>query len=448
MTSDRQAVHNFHLAERCVNRRGFLRLRVMGAHTVTVPAHSGEDRGCSTSCTFYPMGGDPVPMMLVAPLPPHGRHKPNTRHVGFVIIVTTPTIITVEPAEPYPGATHDTGSDLTWVQCKALFELPRRGGLHVRSHDVFYLQKKFIMLKSSLRRTSPSRIWIIIMCTEGCLYDLHYGDGSYTSGYFSTESLTVETTDRGSIVLGGYAFGCGYAKHGLSQGIDGLVGLGKGLLSFPSQISHFVDQKFSYCLVNFWKASTEGSQLLFGSLAAANSFSMNFTTLVHNQMRSSNYYVDLEDIAVDGVPLGNSPTAFQIKSDGLGGTFLDTGTTVTHLVRPAYEALLRTLKSTIHYPIEDGLHLRLELCFNMSGISSPTFPSIRLQFKGADLDLPSDNTFISVGHKRAKCLAILPSEHFNVIGSIQMQDFKFLIDVEFSRIGFKREECGEASSEF
>ncbi|CAM6097691.1 unnamed protein product [Calypogeia fissa] len=199
---------------------------------------------------------------------------------------------------------------------------------------------------------------------------------------------------------------------------------------------------------NFWKASTESSQLLFGSLAAANSFRVNFTTLIHNQMRSSNHYVDLEDIAVDGVPLGISPTAFQIKSDGLGGTFLDTGTTVTHLVRPAYEALLRTLKSTIHYPIEDGLHLRLELCFNMSGISSPTFPSIRLQFKGADLDLPSDNTFISVGHKRAKCLAILPSEHFNVIGSIQMQDFKFLIEVEFSRIGFKREECGEVRSEF
>lgn len=72
---------------------------------------------------------------------------------------------------------------------------------------------------------------------------MEYGDGSRTSGNFATD--TVSFGSSGSVP--NMAIGCGHDNEGLFVASDGLLGLGGGPLSLPSQIKA---TSFSYCLVN------------------------------------------------------------------------------------------------------------------------------------------------------------------------------------------------------
>jgi hypothetical protein len=82
-----------------------------------------------------------------------------------------------------------------------------------------------------------------------------YGDGSYTVGDFATESLTFGDSPP----VRGVAVGCGHDNEGLFVGASGLLALGGGPLSFPSQIRA---STFSYCLVD--RDSPAASTFQFG----------------------------------------------------------------------------------------------------------------------------------------------------------------------------------------
>jgi hypothetical protein len=81
-------------------------------------------------------------------------------------------------------------------------------------------------------------------CRSGqCLYQVNYGDGSYTFGDFATESVSFGNS--GSVK--NVALGCGHDNEGLFVGAAGLLGLGGGPLSLTNQLKA---TSFSYCLVN------------------------------------------------------------------------------------------------------------------------------------------------------------------------------------------------------
>ncbi|CAN0889599.1 Aspartyl protease family protein 2 [Linum grandiflorum] len=92
---------------------------------------------------------------------------------------------------------------------------------------------------------------------QTCLYQVSYGDGSFTTGEFSTETLTFRKTRVARV-----AVGCGHDNEGLFVGAAGLLGLGKGKLSFPAQTGRRFNRKFSYCLVDR-SASAKPSSMAF-----------------------------------------------------------------------------------------------------------------------------------------------------------------------------------------
>ncbi|OAY84008.1 Protein ASPARTIC PROTEASE IN GUARD CELL 1 [Ananas comosus] len=81
----------------------------------------------------------------------------------------------------------------------------------------------------------------------------------YTVGDFATETLTLGSSEPVRDV----AFGCGHDNEGLFVGAAGLLALGGGALSFPSQISA---KSFSYCLVD--RDSPSASTLVLSAAAA------------------------------------------------------------------------------------------------------------------------------------------------------------------------------------
>ena len=185
-----------------------------------------------------------------------------------------------------------------------------------------------------------------------CEYKYTYGDQSNTNGDLAFETISFND-GAGTRSVPNFAFGCGTQNIGTFAGAGGLVGLGQGPLSLNSQLSSTFANKFSYCLVALNSAAA--SSLTFGSVAAA--ANIQYTPLVSNPQHPTYYYVQLNSIAVGGLPLNLNPSVFAVDpSTGRGGTIIDSGTTITMLTLPAYTAVLqvRTSQSMAHSYVPAG----------------------------------------------------------------------------------------------
>ncbi|KAK8288912.1 hypothetical protein V6Z11_D07G152200 [Gossypium hirsutum] len=226
-----------------------------------------------------------------------------------------------------------------------------------------------------------------------CLYQVSYGDGSVTFGDFSTETLTFRRTSVGRVALG-----CGHDNEGLFVGAAGLLGLGRGILSFPSQTGSRFNRKFSYCLVDR-SASSKPSSLVFGDAAIPRGAL--FTPLLTNPKLDTFYYVELLGISVGGTRVPKiSPSLFKMDQDGNGGVIIDSGQT------------------------------------------SVKVPTLVLHFRGADLSLPATNYLIPVDSSGTFCFAFAGTMNgLSIIGNIQQQGFRVAYDLAGSRVGFSPRGC-------
>jgi hypothetical protein len=244
--------------------------------------------------------------------------------------------------------------------------------------------------------------------------------------------------------VGSVAFGCGHDNQGSFSGVDGLIGLGQGPISFTSQLSSLFGGKFSYCLVSLVDSSSQTSPLLFGN-AAIPSGSLLYTPIVQNSKHPTYYYVGLTGISVGGNRLNIPESAFAIDSSGAGGTILDSGTTITQLVSSAYKVVVQAFQNAIQYPQVTGSPAGLDLCFDVSGTNSGSnslkVPTLTFHFDQADIDLPAENYFVTVDNAGTLCLAMAGSYGFTIYGNIQQQNYQILYDRSGGRIGFKQMKC-------
>lgn len=327
----------------------------------------------------------------------------------------------------------DTGSDLNWVQCAACMPCYQQPGPKFDPAKSSTYQKA--SCSASLCNALPVKT-----CSVGnvCQYQYSYGDQSNTNGDLSLETISFND-GAGTATVPGFAFGCGTRNLGTFAGAGGLVGLGQGPLSLNSQLSSKFANKFSYCLVSL--DSTAASSLTFGSVATA--ANVQYTPIVANPRHPTYYYVQLNSIEVGGVPLNLSPSVFAIdQTTGRGGTILDSGTTITMLTLPAYNAVLKAYQSMISYPLIDGSTYGLDLCFNIAAVANPRVPDMVFKFQGADYQLLAENLFVIVDSGLTTlCLAMGGSQGFSIIGNIQQQNHLVVYDLQAKRIGFAVANC-------
>ncbi|KAG6557482.1 hypothetical protein Mapa_000755 [Marchantia paleacea] len=327
----------------------------------------------------------------------------------------------------------DTGSDLVWLQCAPCTSCYRQPNpVFDPSKSSTYKKVRFF---SFLCFELPS-----ISYSGGyCSYRYGYGDQSTTQGDFALDTLTLTAVDGSTQTVPNFAFGCGHKNQGTFSGTDGLVGLGRGDVSFNEQIGSLIGSKFSYCLVDLFSSAAESSPLIFGDAAVstAEGLGLKYTPLVRNPSADTFYYVKLNGIAVNHQPVAGIPSnAFKLDIfTGRGGVILDSGTTITHLIQSAYAPLLSTLQSLIAYAQVDGSQIGLDLCYDLSGVASPSFPAVTLQFQGVDVVLPANNVFLQVDNRGTTCLAFAGTSGFTIVGNIQQQNFYYLYDIENERVG-------------
>ncbi|KAL5156236.1 Aspartyl protease family protein 2 [Glycine soja] len=325
----------------------------------------------------------------------------------------------------------DTGSDVVWLQCAPCRKC------YTQADPVFDPTK--------------SRTYAGIPCgaplcrrldspgcnnkNKVCQYQVSYGDGSFTFGDFSTETLTFRRTRVTRVALG-----CGHDNEGLFIGAAGLLGLGRGRLSFPVQTGRRFNQKFSYCLVDR-SASAKPSSVVFGDSAVSRT--ARFTPLIKNPKLDTFYYLELLGISVGGSPVrGLSASLFRLDAAGNGGVIIDSGTSVTRLTRPAYIALRDAFRVGASHLKRAAEFSLFDTCFDLSGLTEVKVPTVVLHFRGADVSLPATNYLIPVDNSGSFCFAFAGTmSGLSIIGNIQQQGFRVSFDLADSRVGFAPRGC-------
>jgi hypothetical protein len=231
----------------------------------------------------------------------------------------------------------DTGSDLVWLNCMPCIQCinqphgppfdPSLSSSYSPASCVDNACTDFPNGQSSCAGTSS------------CEYFYAYGDGSSTTGDVAYETITVSNLDGSATPISHVTFGCGHNQTGDSfNGADGLVGLGQGSFSLPSQLQNIYSDIFSYCLVG--AATSSASTFLFGSPEGVIQ-GLVYTPIVTNSLIPTFYYVGMTGITVGGTQLDLPIGTFDIYLDGSGGVIMDSGTTLTYLNNDAYNAVVQ-----------------------------------------------------------------------------------------------------------
>lgn len=347
----------------------------------------------------------------------------------------------------------DTGSDLNWIQC-------------VPCHDCFEQNGPYYDPKesSSFRNigchdprchlvSSPDPPQPCKAENQTCPYFYWYGDSSNTTGDFALETFTVNLTSptgksefkRVENVM----FGCGHWNRGLFHGASGLLGLGRGPLSFSSQLQSLYGHSFSYCLVDRNSDTNVSSKLIFGEdKELLNHPELNFTTLVGGKENPVDtfYYVQIKSIVVGGEVLNIPEGTWNMTSDGVRGTIVDSGTTLSYFAEPAYQIIKDAfVKKVKGYAIVQDFPI-LDPCYNVSGVEKIELPDFGILFAdGAVWNFPVENYFIRLDPEEVVCLAILgtPRSALSIIGNYQQQNFHVLYDTKKSRLGYAPMNCAD-----
>ncbi|KNA09444.1 hypothetical protein SOVF_153360 [Spinacia oleracea] len=348
----------------------------------------------------------------------------------------------------------DTGSDLNWIQCVPCYDCFEQNGPHYDPKN----SKSFKNIGCQDSRcdlvSAPDPPVSCKGQNQSCPYFYWYGDSSNTTGDFSLETFTVNLTSPNGESefkkVDNVMFGCGHWNRGLFHGAAGLLGLGKGPLSFSSQLQSIYGHSFSYCLVDRNSDPTVSSKLIFGEdKDLLNHPELKFTKLVNGKDNPVDtfYYVEIKSISVGGEMLKIPKEMWDFMKDGGGGTIIDSGTTLSYFVEPAYEVIKAAFMKNINkYPLVSDFPI-LSPCYNVSGVENNKLdmPSFKIQFNdGAEWNFPVQNYFIRVDQE-VVCLAMLGTKRtaFSIIGNYQQQNFHMLYDTKQSRLGYAPTKCAD-----
>ncbi|KAL3498121.1 hypothetical protein ACH5RR_040853 [Cinchona calisaya] len=327
----------------------------------------------------------------------------------------------------------DTGSDLTWTQCKPCSQCYKQDA------PLFDPRKTSTYRKLSCESESCEDVGTS-NCDDGnnCEYKLSYGDSSYSIGSLAADTFTFEPSSGKNVSIPRVVFGCGHQNAGTFNGSgSGIVGLGGGAVSIVKQFSKLIGGKFSYCLTPI--DSNVSSKINFGRSAVVSGPKAVSTPLIE-KTPDTFYYLNLEGISVGNNRISKKSFTNQDNStsDDEGNIIIDSGTTLTFLPREFYDDLESTLKETINgQRISDPNNL-LDLCYKLE--EDIKFPEIIYHFTDADLVLPPTSTFLEVSEGLI-CLTTVPADNIAIFGNLSQMDFLIGYDLVNKKVTFLPTDC-------
>ncbi|XP_058777063.1 aspartic proteinase CDR1-like [Vicia villosa] len=339
----------------------------------------------------------------------------------------------------------DSGSNLIWIQCKPC------NVCFNQTSPIFNPSKsssyKNIPCYSSRCKTTEAETF----CSkdrDACQYTLGYDLNTNTQGDLILETITLKSTFGSMVSFPKIMIGCGYNNSFYSGKSSGIVGLGTGPLSLIRQLGSFIDERFSYCLVDDTNVNLS-SKLNFGDAAKVsgkNVVSTPMVKLVGNQQEEY-YYLTLKAVSV-----GSKRIKYKgFKNKGVNASthniLIDSGTTVTFVPRHFYHKLESTVKKVVKLERFHDDSGNYNLCYNTTlkknTSKPPNFPVITAHFSGGDVKLDSKGSFKSLS-KEIKCLAIFPQKYdFAIFGNKAQVNYLVGYDLKKNIVSFKPTDCSK-----
>ncbi|KOM49250.1 hypothetical protein LR48_Vigan08g007700 [Vigna angularis] len=330
----------------------------------------------------------------------------------------------------------DAGSDIIWMQCEPCRNCFKQDTpLFNPSKSTTYktIPCKSTICHSVLGTSCSSSI------TKNCKYDISYGDGAFSQGDLSVETLTLGSTNGSPIPLPRTAIGCGHNNSINFQGKNsGIVGLGRGPVSLINQLGSSVGWKFSYCLVPETPNSKASSRLNFGDAAVVQGRGT-VSTPLFSKPQQVFYYLTLQGFSVGNNrrEIGSSLSIF----GGEGNMVIDSGTTLTLLPDDVYKWLESAVSHAVKLkPVQDPNQV-LGLCYKGT-LDKLDFPVITAHFRGANVLLHPMNTFVEVADK-VLCFAFQPTQNGAVFGNLAQQNLLVGYDLKKNTVSFKQTDCSK-----
>ncbi|KAK8448906.1 hypothetical protein SEVIR_7G124100v4 [Setaria viridis] len=340
------------------------------------------------------------------------------------------------------SAAIDTATDLVWMQCQPCLSCYRQ------LDPVFNprLSSSFAVVPCSSDTCGQLDEH---SCRseedDACQYTYRYSGNGMTKGTLAIDKLAV-----GSDVFHGVVFGCSDTSAGGPPAqASGLVGLGRGPLSLPSQLSV---HRFMYCLPPPM-SRTPGKLVLGAGADAVRNVSDRVTITMSSSTRyPSYYYLNLDGIAVgDQTPrtlvrtTATPPPATDVGGSGANayGMIVDIASTISFLEASLYEELADDLEQEIRLPrATPSRRLGLDLCFILPegvGMDRVYVPTVSLSFDGRWLELERDRLFVEDG--RMMCLMVGKTRGVSILGNFQQQNMHVLYNLRRGRITFAKGSC-------
>ncbi|KAM7512300.1 hypothetical protein LguiB_011175 [Lonicera macranthoides] len=214
---------------------------------------------------------------------------------------------------------------------------------------------------------------------------------------------------------------------------SGIIGFGRGKVSLISQMKYLAHGKFSYCLPPVSSQWTKSTKMNFGDngvvLGPGVVSVPLYTGLVYHE---SNYYVTLEAISVGDKKLEYPSPIIE------GNMIIDSGTILSYFGTYFLMDIDREVKKAINAkPVEDPLKI-LNVCYRTQ--DNITIPTITVHFRGADVKLNAENTFVKTS-KDVMCLAFGREDRISIFGNLAQINFMVGYNLEKNTISFKPTDC-------
>ncbi|KAJ0966801.1 hypothetical protein J5N97_023718 [Dioscorea zingiberensis] len=329
-----------------------------------------------------------------------------------------------------PGTKHltlalNTGDSLIWTQCIPCNpSFPQTTPMFDPSMSPSY---HFLPINSPICQPPYQRQ------NDKCVYNIQYHDQTGVIGFISTETFTFHASPPSTIQsIPNLIFGCTHSSHMNFVGEpSGIFGMDRSRLSFISQVSRRTNGRFSYCF-------SPPSTVYAGLLRFGNDIVMPGpvqTTPIINVQNSYSYHLELTDISIDNQRLHLPARMFEV-------TEIDSGTAITHLIRPAYAIVKEVLVQYFnHFHLVPFPRPPFDLCYNLPPGMRRFFPNMTWHLRDADLAIHAEELFLVVEHNNEFCLGMVPDDHLTILGVLQQYNTRFSYDLQTNLLKFKREDC-------
>ncbi|XP_057986059.1 aspartyl protease AED1-like [Hevea brasiliensis] len=258
----------------------------------------------------------------------------------------------------------DTGSGTTWTQCE-----PCSAGCN-QQIPIF--------------DPSTSSSFSNATCDPTCDYPIKYHDGTYSSGYYVKDTLTIASDLHPNFV-----FGCAQKIDGNFGGAAGILGVRPGKYSLMAQTNSDYSSLFCYCLP---AAEKSAGYVVLGLKA--------FATCLPDKDKmipislGSNQDADSYFVTLTGITIGQQRLDISGNVSSPLKAIIDSGTSISRLPFSLYSDLRQAFQGLMSQYTTAPPSAKFDTCYNLEGQNNWTPPKMVLYFEGVDLDLiPSAVTF-------------------------------------------------------